>query len=138
MTALALFLHLPETTVDLTSWNHWRLPVTKGEDVRTDHDLGPVLVTIEYQVASEEATEFLNAVRQHGRIRRRDGAQKWDVFRDLENASRYVETFIVASWAEHLRQHERLTRADREAEELVQRYVLSESKVRHLISVARR
>jgi hypothetical protein len=31
-----------------------------------------------------------------------------------------------------------LTLADREAEEQVQRYILSEAKVRHLISVARR
>jgi hypothetical protein len=56
----------------------------------------------------------------------------------MENADKYVETFIVAFWAEHLRQHDRLTLADREAEERVQRYVRSASKVRHLISVARR
>ena len=137
-TALALFLRLPDTTVDLTSWNHWRLPAAKDQAIPTDDDFGPVLVTVEYQVASEEASEFLAAVRQHGRIRRRDGARSWGIFRDMENADRYVETFIVASWAEHLRQHERLTLADREAEERVQRYVRAESKVRHLISVARR
>jgi MFS family permease len=134
-TALAPFLRLPDTTVDLTSWNHWRLPATKDQDLPTDDDFGPVLVTVEYQVAAREATEFLAAVRQHGRIRRRDGARRWGVFRDMENPDRYVETFIVASWAEHLRQHERLTLADREAEEQVQRYVSSEPKVRHLISV---
>jgi hypothetical protein len=93
-----------------------------------------VLVTVEYQVAPEKVAEFLKAVRQWGRIRRRDGARRWGIFRDMENTDRYVETFIVASWAEHLRQHERLTRADRETEELVQRYALSEPKVRHLIS----
>jgi hypothetical protein len=97
-----------------------------------------VLVTVEYQVATEEAAEFLAAVRQNGRIRRRDGARSWGIFRGMENADKYVETFIVASWAEHLRQHDRLTLADREAEERVQRYVRSASKVRHLISVARR
>ena len=104
--------------------------------LRTDEDFGPVLVTVEYQVASEETAEFLKAVQQHRRIRRRDGARKWGIFRDMEKQDRYVETFIVASWAEHLRQHERLTRADRETEERVLRYVLSEPKVRHLISVA--
>jgi hypothetical protein len=59
------------------------------------------------------------------------------IFRDMETTDRYVETFTVASWAEHLRQHERLTHADLEAEERVQRYVLSEPKVQHLISVPR-
>ena len=137
-TALAPFLRLPDTTVDLTSWNYWRLPITDERALPTDDDFGPVLVTVEYQVAAEEAAEFLAAVRQHGRIRRRDGARSWGIFRDMENADKYVETFIVASWAEHLRQHDRLTLADREAEERVQRYVRSESKVRHLISVARR
>ena len=134
MTALVLFLRLPDTTVDLTSWNHWRLPATQNVALPTENDFGPVLVTIEYQVPSKEAAEFLKAVRLHRRIRRRDGARRWGIFRDMENADRYVETFTVASWAEHLRQHARLTRADREAEERVQRYVLSEPKVRHLIS----
>jgi MFS family permease len=137
MTALALVLPLPETTVDLTSWNHWRLPVTKGEALPTDNDSGPVLVTVEYQVTSQEAPEFLKAVHQHGRIRRRDGAQRWGIFRDMENGERYVETFIVASWAEHLRQHDRFTRADRDTEERVRRSVRSEPKVRHLVSVPR-
>jgi MFS family permease len=136
MTVLALFLRLPETTVDLTSWNSWRLPATQNRALPSDDDFGPVLVTVEYQVASDETAEFLTAVRQHRRIRRRDGARRWGIFRDMENADRYVETFIVASWAEHLRQHGRLTRADRETEERVQRYILSEPRVRHLISVA--
>jgi MFS family permease len=136
-TALAPFLRLPDTTVDLTSY-HWRLPTTDDHALPTDDDFGPVLVTVEYQVAAEKTAEFLAAVRQHRRIRRRDGARSWGIFRDMENANKYVEIFIVASWAEHLRQHDRLTLADREAEERVQRYVRSESKVRHLISVARR
>ncbi|HEV2728457.1 MAG TPA: MFS transporter [Terriglobales bacterium] len=135
MTSLALFLRLPDAKVDLTSWNHWRLPVVKNGAETVDDDLGPVLVTVEYEVAPEQVSDFLQALRQYRRIRRRDGARRWGVFRDLENAGRYVETFIVGSWAEHLRQHERFTRADRELEERVQRYVTSTPKVRHLISV---
>jgi MFS family permease len=135
-TALALFLRLPNAKVDLTSWNHWPLPAAENGALPTEDSFGPVLVTVEYQVPSEQAAEFLNAVRKWGRIRRRDGAQRWGIFRDMENTDRYVETFIVASWAEHLRQHERLTRADRETEEQVRGYALSEPKVRHLISAA--
>jgi len=135
MTSSALFLRLPDPTVDLTSWNHWRLHTVEETVNPTDDHLGPVLVTVEYEVGLEESTDFLKAVRQYRRMRRRDGARRWGIFRDMENASRYVETFIVTSWAEHLRQHERFTRADREIEERVQRYVISEPKVRHLISL---
>jgi hypothetical protein len=71
---------------------------------------------------------------KYGRIRRRDGASRWDIFRDLETESRYLETFIVHSWAEHLRQHERFTQADREIEEQLGSYTRSEPTVRHLVS----
>jgi MFS family permease len=74
---------------------------------------GPVLVTIEYRVDPARANEFVDAIRQLSRIRRRDGAELWGVFRDAADPARYVETFTVGSWAEHLRQHERMTVADR-------------------------
>ena len=49
-------------------------------------------------------------------IRRRDGAYHWAIFCDTEVADRYLEIFLVHSWAEHLGQHERQTQADREVE----------------------
>jgi hypothetical protein len=102
-TALALFLHLPGETVDVSSWNHWRLPAVNENTIAMDDDFGPVLVTVEYEVAPGDTHDFLKAIRQFRRIRRRDGAQRWGVYRDMESANRYLETFIVASWAEHLR-----------------------------------
>jgi hypothetical protein len=50
------------------------------------------------------------------RIRQRDGAIRWNLSRDTADPERYVETFVTESWAEHLRQHERVTAEDREAE----------------------
>ena len=55
-------------------------------------------------------------------------------FRDLETESRYLETFIVHSWAEHLRQQGRFTEADREIEERLHSYTRSQPTVRHLVS----
>jgi hypothetical protein len=45
-----------------------------------------------------------------------------------------VETFLVESWLEHLRQHDRVTQADRRLEQRVHRFVLGTPKVTHLIT----
>jgi MFS family permease len=130
--ALALFAQLPDSAVDLSPWNHWRMPVVVA-DVRADVEQGPVLVTIEYAVIPQRAAEFVSAMQDYGRIRRRDGAYWWGIFRDTEVADLYLETFLVNSWAEHLRQHERQTQADREVEGRISSYLVREPVVRHLI-----
>lgn len=84
-----------------------------------DLDDGPVLVTVEYRVDPSRAVEFGAAMRSFSRIRRRDGAELWGLFRDATDPSRFVETFTVDSWAEHLRQHARMTVSDRALRELV-------------------
>jgi len=136
-TALALFFRLPDATVDLTAWNHWRVPAVDSDALLTG-ETGPVLVTVEYDVAPENAREFIKTIRRYGRIRRRDGAMRWGIFRDLEKPDRYLESFIVSSWAEHLRQHERMTRADHDLEERLHRLVRGTTVVRHLISAVTR
>jgi Transmembrane secretion effector len=83
------------------------VPAIQEGAFSNDDDAGPVLVTVEYDVAAERVSEFVEAMHRFGRIRRRDGASRWGIFRDLETPGRFVETFIVASWAEHLRQHDR-------------------------------
>jgi len=127
---LGLFFRLPNVSLDLTPWNHWRLPAVVDASVEAG---GQVLVTVEYHVAPERADDFIKAMHQYGRVRRRDGASRWGICRDLENANRYVETFVVSSWAEHLRQHDRITRADSQLEERLRCCVHGESKVQHLV-----
>ena len=75
----------------------------------------------------------MEAIHRYERIRRRDGASRWGIFHDTEVADRYLEIFLVDSWAEHLRQHERLTQADRKLEQRLSGYLISETTVRHLI-----
>jgi hypothetical protein len=133
---LGLFLHLPDLNIDVTPWIHWPTPRIVDGAVATDaDDAGPILVTVEYDVIPEKTSEFVDAMREYGRIRRRDGASRWGIFRDLETENRYLETFMVDSWAEHLRQHERSTQADREIEERVYSYTRSKPIVRHLVAV---
>ena len=124
---------LPATTADTSPWIHWRMPAILG-DARPDLDAGPVLVTSEYIVPAESESEFLAAMADYSRLRRRDGAYRWGVFKDLERSDTYFETFLVSSWAEHLRQHERETTADRDVEDHVLRYAKGDPIVRHFVS----
>jgi hypothetical protein len=70
-----------------------------------------------------------------GRVRRRGGASHWGVFHDLEHDDLYLETFRVICWAEHLRQQERLTRADSELVQRVRSHIRGEPIVRHFVYV---
>jgi MFS family permease len=133
---VALFAKLPDSTADLSPWNHWRMPVVI-EEVGADLAQGPVLVTIDYAVVPKRIAEFLAAMHEYGRMRRRDGAYRWGIFRDTEVADHYLEIFLVNSWAEHLRQHERQTQADRELEQRLYSYVAAAPTVRHLIRTDR-
>jgi quinol monooxygenase YgiN len=80
---------------------------------------------------------FTDAMRNVGRSRRRTGALRWELFRDGGDPRRFVESYLVGTWAEHLRQHEgRLTGADRRFEEQAERYTAGEPQVAHLFPPA--
>jgi hypothetical protein len=87
-------------------------------------DRGPVMVTVEYQIDAAKIRDFTRVMHQIRRVRRRDGAFMWELFNDIEDPGRMVECFMVESWLEHLRQHERVTVADRD--------VLEQARVFHL------
>jgi len=128
----ALFSRLPDSTANLSPWNHWRKPSIVG-NAGTDPDPGPIAVTVRYSVIPEREAEFVETIHEYDRIRRRDGAYQWGVFRDTELPNSYLEMFFVNSWAEHLRQHERQTESDHELELRLAKYLASEPEVHHLI-----
>jgi MFS family permease len=113
---------------------HWPQPVV-SRDVSTDD--GPVLVAVEYQIRTGDRAMFLDALGKLAGERRRDGAFAWDVFEDVAQPGRFVETFMLDSWLEHLRQHQRVTHADRSAQETVNCFqVDGPPKVSHLIAAS--
>jgi hypothetical protein len=81
-----------------------------------DPEAGPVAVEIGYRIRAEQTAAFLDDVSLLRATRRRDGATFWRVYRDLGDASRYVERFIVTSWADYLHQRARATLADQTLE----------------------
>ena len=79
-------------------------------------DSGPVLVTIEYRVDPARRAEFVAAMHEVREMRRRNGAFFWELFHDSAQPTRFLESFMDESWTEHLRQHERVSVADREVQ----------------------
>ena len=111
---------------------HWPVPAT-GQTI--DDDRGPVLVTVEYRIRPEDREAFLATIAKLEPGRRRDGAYAWGVFEDAAEPGRMLETFLIESWLEHLRQHERVTNADRVVQEAVGRFQVSgEPTVSHFIA----
>lgn len=109
--------------LDLRASLHWDQPTHAFEPCPND---GPVLVTIEYRIDPDKAEGFTLAMQALARIRRRDGAIQWGLYQDVSDPSRFVETALVESWAEHRRQYERVTNTDKIVEDLVLEYHLGE------------
>jgi MFS family permease len=76
-------------------------------------DDGPVLIQIEYRIDAEKRSGFLRAIHAVEAPRRRNGAVSWRIFRDLGEEGRFVERYIIASWAEYIRLRSRMTMSDR-------------------------
>ena len=54
---------------------------------------GPIVVTIEYRVPSQNAVEFVAVINELGRVRRRDGARSWSTCQDIDEPDLWVERF---------------------------------------------
>ncbi len=94
-----------------------------------DPEAGPVAVEIAYRINPDDAERFLDTIEELRAPRRRDGASLWRVYRDLSDSSRYVERFVVDSWAAYLHQRARATVADHEIEARVREFVLPNTTI---------
>ncbi len=109
---------------------HWPEPTLLLD---AELDARPVLVTVEYRVPAAQVPAFVTAMEYVARSRRRTGARRWGLYRDGAEPDRFVELYQVASWAEHLRQHEgRLTVSDRRREEAVRQLASGPPHASHL------
>jgi MFS family permease len=117
--------------IDLSPSRHWPMPEALQLHDPSD---GPVMVTVEYRVAEDNRRAFLLAVDHLSHARRRDGAYAWAIYEDAERTGRMLETFYLESLAEHLRQHERVTEADRELQQAIRQLTQDEPLVTHFIS----
>jgi MFS family permease len=147
--ALALTASAAWMLVGLLATMGFRLPEGEGAELEPSRhwpemaaapcvelERGPVLVTVEYRIDPSRAGEFLDAIRPLRAARLRDGAFHWDLFRDAADPARIVEVFLVESWVEHLRQHERVTEADRIVQDRLRAFQQANTPpvVTHLVS----
>ncbi|MBE1469645.1 MFS transporter [Kibdelosporangium phytohabitans] len=133
MTVAALYamrrLPLTERQLDVTPAAVWDEP-PEGPD----HTDGPVLVTLKWRVAEEDVAEFTAVMQKVGRSRRRTGATMWGLFRDSEEPELFLETFVLTTWQEHLRQHlERGTAVDLQVYNAARALAAEPPEVRHMI-----
>lgn len=108
---VAILFHrvkLPSGEADLQPSNHWPEPLQAAP---IEHDRGPVLIQVTYRIRKADRAAFLAALKPLSMERRRDGAYAWGVTEHTGEPERLMEWFMVASWAEHLRQHRRASNA---------------------------
>jgi hypothetical protein len=88
----------------------WPAPHLVGEATSE----GPVLVTLEYRPKPGRERELVDALYAGRHARRRTGAVSWRIWRDAADPGHVLEQFVVGSWDEHLRQHERVSLRDQQ------------------------
>ncbi|HEY8243368.1 MAG TPA: MFS transporter [Casimicrobiaceae bacterium] len=93
-------------------------------------DDGPVLIQVEYQIPLEHREAFLHAIRKVGPTRQRNGAMSWRVFRDIGHDGRFVERYIIESWAEYVRLRSRMTMTDRALQQRAQDLQAKDTPIR--------
>ena len=86
-------------------------PALQAAGFDTEH--GAVLVAVQYQIPNDKLRALIGAAHPLRLMRLRNGAQQWQLFRDLEREGVWREVFLVESWMQYLRMLDRMTLADK-------------------------
>ncbi len=105
----------------------WKRPAPQPAPFATDGShtsddplhAGPVRVSIEYRIPTENYAAFTRAIHHLRGVRLRDGAFRWGIYRDAIHPEQLNETFLMESWLDYLRSRERVTTADRQIQDHV-------------------
>ncbi|MGD9955699.1 MAG: MFS transporter [Candidatus Nanopelagicales bacterium] len=128
--AVALRGRFPEVRVR-GEVDGWPLPESMPADDELDRR---ARVDVEWEVPADRRAEFLAAMPALRRSRRRTGARRWTLSSDVERPTRFVESWTVDSWHDHLEQHElRQEPEDAEASRAVRRIVGPPVEIRHFV-----
>jgi len=100
------------------------------------HGRGPVMVSYEYAIDPATGYDFMVAIQEMRRVRRRGGAISWSVYEDVQQSGIFVETFVIGSWMEHLREADRHTMNDLKIQRRVHAFLADNARptVRYLVA----
>lgn len=87
---------------------------------------GPIEIRARYHVPQDKKEAFLSALSELRNIRLRDGGYDWNVLYSSKNPDIYEEVFWISTWADHLLQHQRMTKADEDIYHRVQSFHVDE------------
>lgn len=108
--AIGLWRPLPPMQeINLSPSGKWEVPETA---VRIEPRSGPIVVTIEYRIRSQDIAEFLTVMSERRRVRIRDGARHWTLLRDLSETDLWTERYHTSTWTDYIRHNQRRTVAD--------------------------
>ncbi len=96
-------------SLNLDPLNRWKQPHLELDLTPRS---GPVKIMIEYEIDEKDTREFLEMMAERRRIRKRDGARRWSLTRDLEHPRHWIEAYHLPTWLEYVRYNQRLTHAD--------------------------
>ncbi|WP_027348882.1 MFS transporter [Halotalea alkalilenta] len=112
------------------------LPRMAGPSFNFDPQRGSVQVSIEYRIPTERTRDFVRAARALRKLRMRNGAERWSLYRDIEEHELWQEVFLVRNWLQHLRMLDRMTISDKVIIDAVMTLHAGEAppRVRHGVS----
>jgi hypothetical protein len=95
--------------LNLAPLRGWTEPTT---DVPVEPRSGPIVISVEYIIRESDIREFLAAMQERRRIRRRDGAHNWMLLQDLADPEIWIERYSTPTWLDYVRHTNRLTHQD--------------------------
>ncbi len=109
LVGLRWFAMPDQSELNLDPLGRWREP-SLALDLKPRS--GPIRIAVDYVIRQEDMRDFLDAMAERRRIRRRDGARDWMLFRDVENPEIWTEMYNAPTWADYVRLAQRVTFAD--------------------------
>lgn len=98
-----------QESLNLDPLNRWKEPQPELDLMPRS---GPIKIMIEYVIKERDTRRFLNIMAERRRVRRRDGARRWTLTRDIEHPRQWIESYQFPTWVEYVRYNERTTQED--------------------------